>query len=80
MTTTEHIVIHGILPGKPYRSKDRYALDQAAEIPDITIKTTHAAVDELVAGQVRSRWVVLPSRIVTVVQYVNSRFSGMHGE
>ena len=47
MPATEHIVIHGILPGKPYRSKQRYTIEQAAEIREITIKTAQAVCDEL---------------------------------
>ena len=47
MTTTEHIVIHGILPGKPYRSKHRYTPEQAAEIREITIKTAQSQWDEI---------------------------------
>ena len=47
MTTTEHIVIHGIQSGKPYRSKHRYTIEQAAEIREITIKTAQAQWDEI---------------------------------
>ena len=47
MTTTEHIVIHGILPGKPYRSKHRYTIEQAAEIREITIKTAQSVCDDI---------------------------------
>ena len=47
MTATEHIVIHGILPGKPYRSKHRYTIEQAAEIRDITIKTAQSVCDDI---------------------------------
>lgn len=47
MTTTEHIVIHGIQPGKPYRSKHRYTPEQAAEIREITIKTAQTQWDEI---------------------------------
>ena len=46
--TTEHLLIHGILPNnKPYRSKHRYTLDQAAEIRDITIKTAQSVCDDI---------------------------------
>ena len=47
MTTTERIVIHGIQPGKPSRSKQRYTIEQAAEIREITIKTAQAQWDEI---------------------------------
>ena len=47
MPATEHLVIHGIQPGKPYRSKHRYTIEQAAEIREITIKTAQAQWDEI---------------------------------
>ena len=47
MTTTEHIVIYGILGDKPYRSKHRYTIEQAAEIRDITVKTAQTQWDEI---------------------------------
>ena len=47
MPATEHLVIHGIQSGKPYRSKHRYTIEQAAEIREITIKTAQAQWDEI---------------------------------
>ena len=47
MTTTERIVIYGILGDKPYRSKHRYTPEQAAEIRDITVKTAQTQWDEI---------------------------------
>ena len=55
MTTTEHIVIYGILGDKPYRSKHRYTPEQAAEIRDITIKTAYSVIDEIAPGE-RKVW------------------------
>lgn len=47
MPATEHLLIHGILPGKPYRSKHRYTIEQAAEIREITIKTAQSVCDDI---------------------------------
>ena len=47
MPATEHLVIHGIQSGKPYRSKHRNTIEQAAEIREITIKTAQVQWDEI---------------------------------
>ena len=50
MTNAEHIVIRGITPGKPIRSKHRYTPEQAEEIREITLQIYQSVWDEVDPG------------------------------